>query len=336
MGSMTKTLAIAIPTWGRPAEIGARLREVVPQLCGDVGLWVFENGRTEPVAAQMEEWPAAKYCPSEENRGVYRNVMRCFEEVDAEWVWILGDDDSVHPDAVSRLLAICRESDAAAVVFRSFSPSVGDRVEVSSLEELARTVSLSEALFLTGTVWRREVLRKETQSFMESVYTMSAQLVVLCRTVAAGRESVLVVGDSLVTPKTSGHRWSRLEYTQRSPALLDHLTTSADRQTAARWLAPNWWWAAGDSVLEVDSVQTQGLWRESIWRGLGIMKANGVRNLRMAAGNWLMGLGRCLVGMPAGEHFLFAASLPPSIGLRVLKGLRYVLGKRGIARLLAI
>ena len=336
MGSMTKTLAIAIPTWGRPAEIGARLREVVPQLREDVELWVFENGRTEAVASQMAAWPEVKYCPSAENRGVYRNVMRCYEEVDAEWVWILGDDDSVHPDAVSRLLEICRASDASAIVFRSFSPSAGDRVEVSSLEGLARAVSLSEALFLTGTVWRREVLRKETQSFMESVYTMSAQLVVLCRIVAGGRERVLVVGESLVTPKTSGHRWSRLEYTQRSPALVDHLSTPVDRQTAARWLAPNWWWAAGDALREVDSVKTLGLWKEAVWRGLGIMKSNGVRNVRTVAGNWLVGLGKCLVGLPAGEHFLFAASLPPTIGLRVLKGLGYVLGKRGIARLLAI
>lgn len=329
---MRKLLAIAIPTWGRPAEIGARLRELVPQLSEDAGLWVFENGRTDAVASQMGEWPAVKYFPSEENRGVYRNVLRCIEEVDAEWLWILGDDDSVHPDALERALKQCSGTDAVAVTFRSFSEPDSGRWMVSSLKSLVEVIDLSQALFLSGTIWRRSFLLREIQSFMEGVYSMSAQLAVLCRAVTASGEKVLVVGDSLVTAKLWGHRWSRLEYMQRSPAMLDGFDVPDDRAAASKWLWPNWWWAAEDSLKEIVDASLFDSWRVGVLRGYRTLRVNGACNFRFTLWAWAGGLLRSFSGTPSGHQLLFAASLPGRLGMWAVRGVLPALNPSAGAR----
>jgi len=317
---MSVFLAIAIPTWRRPLEVSARVRELVPQLSEGTALWVFENGRTEEVSAVMKGIPEVRYFPSEANRGVYRNVLRCIEEVDAEWVWILGDDDAVHPDALERALKLCRGTDAVAVTFRSFSEPDGGQRMVSSLKSLVEAIDLSQALFLSGTIWRRSFLLQEMQSFMEGVYAMSAQLVVLCRAVTASREKVLVVGDSLVTAKLMGHRWSRLEYMQRSPSMLDVFDNPDDRQAGASWLWPNWWWAVEDSLKEVVDATLFDSWRAGVWRGYGTLRLHGACTVRFTMWAWVGGLLRSFSGNPSGHQLLFAASLPGKLARWAARG----------------
>lgn len=314
-------LAIAIPTWGRPVEVSVRVRELVPQLGEGTALWVFENGRTEGVSSVMKENPEVRYCASDANRGVYRNVLRCIEEVDAEWLWILGDDDSVHPDAVERALKLCRSTDAVAVTFRSFSEPDSGQWMVASLKSLVEVIDLSQALFLSGTIWRRSFLLREIQSFMEGVYSMSAQLMVLCRAVTASGEKVLVVGDSLVTAKLWGHRWSRLEYMERSPAMLDGFDTPDDRAEVARWLWPNWWWAAEDSLKEVVKASLYDSWRTGVLRGYGTLRANRACSVQFTLWAWVGGMLRSFSGMPSGYQLLFAASLPGRLGRWAVRGL---------------
>jgi glycosyltransferase involved in cell wall biosynthesis len=318
---MSEFLAIAIPTWGRPLEVSARVRELVPQLGKRTALWVFENGRTVEVSEVMKGLPEVRYRPSDANRGVYRNVLRCIEEVDAEWVWILGDDDAVHPDAVERALKLCSDTDAVAITFRSFSePDSGQRM-VAGLESLVEAIDLSQALFLSGTIWRRSFLLREMQSFMEGVYSMSAQLLVLCRAVTACGEKVLVVGDSLVTAKVWGHRWSRLDYMQRSPAMLDCLDSPDDRKAAASWLLHNWWWAAEDSLKEVEDASFFDAWRTGVMRGYGTLRVNEACKFGFTLWAWVGGMLRSFSGMPVGHQLLFAASLPGRMGMWAARGL---------------
>lgn len=112
-------LTIAIPTYNRAAQLEERLRELEPQLTPEVTIRIFNNASTDHTAEVVERFShlPIRYSRSEHNLGAMRNVIRCFEETETEWVWPLSDDDGVAPTGLALVLAKITASQADVVNF---------------------------------------------------------------------------------------------------------------------------------------------------------------------------------------------------------------------------
>lgn len=103
-------LTIAIPTYNRNEILLKNLLPLLSQLNARCKLLILDNGSPTPVEATVRDalqqfpdldWEIKRH---RANIGANANIMRCFEQCQTEWLWVLGDDDTVLPDAVTTVL----------------------------------------------------------------------------------------------------------------------------------------------------------------------------------------------------------------------------------------
>lgn len=262
-------LSIAIPTFDRPEEAASRVRELSSQLLPYTTVEIFENGRTERLSNLLNPFlsQSIRYRPSPINAGFLRNFLRCIEEGDSEWVWILGDDDAIHADAVTRVVEAIKNTNSGVVCYKSFSRTSTKPTVANTIDAFLENITLSEALFISGTLWRRDIFLNSINTYMEGASTMQGHLIVLLQTIENGKETVEVRDERLTSPTRTSHRWSRLKYMRCAPFILDCFAAKETREIVARHLWVNWLWAATDSTKEISDMTSFEKWKKAYNRG---------------------------------------------------------------------
>ena len=99
-------LTISIPTYNRVDCIQRMVRTILPQLTNEVNLIVIDNQSPYDIYSLFTEEEKTQFDlrRNDVNIGGDANIARCFEVARTKWVWVLGDDDIILPDAVSRVL----------------------------------------------------------------------------------------------------------------------------------------------------------------------------------------------------------------------------------------
>ncbi|MEZ5251880.1 MAG: glycosyltransferase family A protein [Ilumatobacteraceae bacterium] len=108
-------MTVAIPTYNRSARLVAQLDRLAPDVVAEGGrcrVLVSDNCSTDDTADALARWVAAHpevpitVRRNDANLGVMRNIAACARAADAEFVWILGDDDELPPGTLRRLLGL--------------------------------------------------------------------------------------------------------------------------------------------------------------------------------------------------------------------------------------
>ena len=103
-------LSICIPTYNRARYLKELLDALIPQLdrCrpDTVELIISDNCSTDGTFNQYRSIarPYLRSWRNEMNIGGDRNFLKCIQEAKGEYVWLIGDDDIVEPDGVSRVV----------------------------------------------------------------------------------------------------------------------------------------------------------------------------------------------------------------------------------------
>ncbi len=111
-------LTIAIPTYGRNDLVLASIKSLEPQLNDQARLLIIDNHSPVPVAP-VSISRHTTIVRNQINIGGNGNILRCFELSESEWIWVLGDDDQVLSDSVSRILEAISTSPSA--IYLNFS-----------------------------------------------------------------------------------------------------------------------------------------------------------------------------------------------------------------------
>lgn len=319
---LTPRLTIAIPTWRRPAQVARRLAELQPQLCASVQLIIFENGETPETKAVVQPFlsEGIRYQSSSANFGPAFNMLRCIRESRSEWLWILGDDDPVLPDAVPRILGWLETAgDARFISTRAYSVPDGALAVVGFVGELFAATTLGEALFMSSTVWRRSALEAQVGVFIDSAYTMCPHLCAMVQMLEEGANKGHVRGEHLVSPPPGSPRWSRLRYLRVQPAVIECFSNENTRAVLADALWPGWQWAAYDSLKEIDSPRQLRAWRDAFWIGLIAFRRDGTCGRRFPLNVLKRSFSYWFHRGAKYEEWPLVALLPEHLALRLAK-----------------
>lgn len=102
-------LTIAIPTFNRNDILKRNLENLFPQLSENCRVVIFDNHSDIPVQHSLKElleeysFLKIQIVRNRHNVGMTANILKCFELCEDQWLWILGDDDLVCPDAVENI-----------------------------------------------------------------------------------------------------------------------------------------------------------------------------------------------------------------------------------------
>ena len=131
-------LTIAIPTYNRNKKLNRTLEILMPQLNDFVKLIIYDNASTISVINTVDP----KYLDSlnivrnQNNIGASANIINCIVNCKTEWLWILGDDDPPHGNAISIILKDI-EKDLAFINYKThMTKNRSSNLYTSGVEEL--------------------------------------------------------------------------------------------------------------------------------------------------------------------------------------------------------
>lgn len=116
-------LTIVIPTFNRNEKLVDTLRSLQQlKLVSGVQIFVIDNASDVPVETTIRNsglvFEKLLVHRNAYNIGGNANILRSFEIVETDWVWILGDTDRPEKDALERIfIAITQNPDALRIAF---------------------------------------------------------------------------------------------------------------------------------------------------------------------------------------------------------------------------
>lgn len=182
-------LTIAIPTYNRPDKVRNVLLKLIPQLTDNVFIRVLDNCSNIDVKSHIiDDIPSnvldrVEIVRNRVNVGADLNFQRCFELCTTPYIWLLGDDDRVEPNAVELILGELerfKSVDLIGINFNSNCCHVKREapVTISNTLELAEKLDFfGNWLFISTSVYKTEEYLKHIRYQAWGSYSMASQLV---------------------------------------------------------------------------------------------------------------------------------------------------------------
>ncbi|TDV50986.1 glycosyl transferase family 2 [Actinophytocola oryzae] len=168
-----------LPAYGDNALVRETIGSVVAQEDPRWRLTVIDDapGDLKSFVAELGH-EKVRYLPNERRLGINRNFQRCVDEATADLVMLIGADDRLLPDFVSRVHAAAEQHPDAAlfhtnaiVIDEHGNPAMplADRIKrlvsikggvVTGGERLAASLLHGNWMYFPSVVFRRDVLRK--------------------------------------------------------------------------------------------------------------------------------------------------------------------------------
>jgi hypothetical protein len=247
-------LGILIPTWDRPEEVRHRLDEIAAQFGTGQRVHIQVNPGTyglddlcwNPVT------PAVTGASNDANVGVIANIIYGIAHLSEEWVWILGDDDSLSPDCAAVIaegIQLASES-TISICFNQWCRKPIPNYRCKDGVELLEGTHFGDLLFISATVWRRSYFVEKIDLFIDLSYSYSSQVALLLEGLGNGKSEVLRFSTPLIDYRQV-HRWSRVSFVQRMALLLSLDVSKTCKASLAYSLYPQWLWATRSGYKEV-------------------------------------------------------------------------------------
>jgi abequosyltransferase len=140
--STDKILSICIPTYNRASYLDICLGKVAAELKGSeqlVELLVSDNASTDNTNEIISKYHSlgldVKYHRQDSNVGTERNFLYLYEKAEAEYFWLLSDDDYPVPGVLKSVLALVQNAKYGVIylnnVWYTDVPSANDPIVIS-------------------------------------------------------------------------------------------------------------------------------------------------------------------------------------------------------------
>lgn len=160
-----KKLGIVLPTYNRAKYALEGIQALMPQLLHNSDrtcLLISDNASTDDTEKVLkpfaEKYPdIIRYVKQSENIGPHANFYFGIKNIDAEYVYLLGDDDLVSPNFIDIILNILDNNQDVGIVHMNYLEGPEDLKEVSIHHRHINNIRLIK-IFNEGTEFIKEML----------------------------------------------------------------------------------------------------------------------------------------------------------------------------------
>ncbi|PJD93173.1 MAG: hypothetical protein CK424_03010 [Legionella sp.] len=140
---MSLKLTISIPTWNRAAFLKENVLSIIESIQkvpeGSVELFISDNASTDETPDFLREishrYPFVRYIRQSENKGANANFYTVLKEARGDYVWLLGDDDQIHPECISKILTDIDRFQPGVIIGGTEHDVSGKRVYLTDIQE---------------------------------------------------------------------------------------------------------------------------------------------------------------------------------------------------------
>jgi glycosyltransferase involved in cell wall biosynthesis len=196
-------LTIAIPTYNRPQQLTKTIALLLPQLNHNCFLRVIDNHSDIPVETYvnpvLKDLDIKNYeiIRNNVNIGADSNIIRCFEYCETRWLWTLGDDDEIVPNAVDIILNdITKYPEAAFINYCSPSYNRPTRTITKigyGKEDFLKNIdSFGATIYMSCNVYQMKYILKESYSVANhNTYSCVSQWLILFQSLTPQIKTVI-------------------------------------------------------------------------------------------------------------------------------------------------
>lgn len=263
-------LTVAIPTFNRARQLEKRLAEIEEQWTEDIAVYIFDNGSsddTPEVVARFTDRLPWHYQRVPVNSGALRNLIRCFEEPDTEWVWPLSDDDGLAEDSLAAALDCIRRTEADAIHFSTYGGVNRADALVSTLEEYFRyKFDACGLMLISATLYRRTKLQPLFKLLVAGAYTLIPHALIILTMLTERMGKLELLERCLLVPRGVSRqvRWSSREFAVGVSQLPGFFVSPHDQRLAATGLRAATRWMLFFGLREICTIDDARRWRRSV------------------------------------------------------------------------
>ena len=226
-------LTIAIPTYNRNETLAHNIRLLLPQLTSECRLLVLDNASPAPVEETLgdvwSQFPDVQpeLCRNDVNIGGNANILRCLEKCQTPWIWILGDDDEVKPQAIQTILKAIAEYPDAVLLNFAADELRPQSWQARGLTEVTEKLDKSADLpWVSSSVYRAVVLRPNLKFGYQHCYALLPHLATLLMSIGEdgfcyfSPEQIVSAESRQKLPEPS-QQWSLVNLALGFPTLMD-------------------------------------------------------------------------------------------------------------------
>ncbi len=216
-------LTVVIPTYNRNQPLLATLERLLPQLereAARVRLLVIDNASPTPaeetLAPLLARFPEAQVevRRNRANIGANANILRCFELCETPYLWTLGDDDQVKPDALDTIFAHI-EAYPDCVFFNFGVEHAFPRSKTTTTRgalDFVRGIDFfGNAIFISTNVYRNDALLPSLKFAHHYTYSAAPQFVMVLQSLGTEGECCLTHTPIVSWSEVEGEQqWSRV------------------------------------------------------------------------------------------------------------------------------
>lgn len=179
-------LTIAVPTYNGAKYIRQCLNSILEQIESGVEVLISDNASTDETPKIVQEYQSKfsciRYICNERNLGADTNFDLAVRRSLGEYVWLFGDDDTMKPGAIGKVLRVIAENPNLAAIFVNYSiysqdmrsckkdkdvDFKGDVLCVTS-DEFLKTVRIAPIFISANIVQRRTWIQTDTSPYIGS------------------------------------------------------------------------------------------------------------------------------------------------------------------------
>ena len=201
-------LSICIPTYNRSAMLKGMLETLVTQIreagTNDVVIYVSDNASPDATPQVVQELQRNSQVPINYSRnatnvGVSKNLLAVMAMGRGRFIWTLGDDEVIAPNAISKLVRVLRERDPGFVLmydtrYKLPVPPAGLYTDYREMArkclELDNIHALAEHVLLSCNIYRPELY--EPQFAEANIDTFFPHMFGMLRPLLRERKTVLI------------------------------------------------------------------------------------------------------------------------------------------------
>jgi hypothetical protein len=169
MPNQQVTLTIAIPTYNRSEILKGNLinldKAVKSRNSLEISILVVDNGDSSGI---IKNYQYIKYVKNQFNIGANGNILKILENVDTDYLWIIGDDDYLNPDALDNVMQLIIEKSPDWLILSQNSSSL-ELNQYTDINDLMNSnIDLQDLIFISINIYKTNILQSNLSKITDN------------------------------------------------------------------------------------------------------------------------------------------------------------------------
>ena len=222
-------LSICIPTYNRVNSLIEQVNCLIPQIQSgqdNIELVISNNCSTDCTSEYLNQlsldYPWIVINNNTTNIGGISNFKKLIEIATGQFIWLLGDDDAISSDAVSKIMNVLYENEDVAHVFVNYSIYNGKKLlkekvyegksgyyedGISLFTDVTNKCGLGALMFISANIYKRDRLR-ECSKILSEYQEDHNRAFSLAGSLYCSSGNGYIISDVIIKDQIEGISWS--------------------------------------------------------------------------------------------------------------------------------